>query len=350
MPVSGFYNDVGGYIYNVATRRDVNGNKSWGLRGKLDWDATDTLNFLLSGDFRKSDALCCQSVAVALSTPEVIQLSQPIKASPHNRQIIDDSDSFNNERQYTVSLEGNLDLGAATLTSITAYQRYKNNSNNVVDRIVNPVPVYTGGNAWFNQNGGRIDLGQFSQELRLASNGASDLSYVAGGYYSNVTVDRDFLRRIATCAVGTLGQPCAAPTIRSVTSDAHNKSESIAGFGQLEYRVAGGFKLIGGLRVQHESTAVSGVRISPAIAGDLAVAGFASVSGRRSASDTAVTGKAGAQYEFSRNAQAYASYTRPRSSANGIWAAIPTRRVQVSTNGSASKDRAIISRPTALRQ
>ncbi|KAK0331620.1 hypothetical protein LTR94_028201, partial [Friedmanniomyces endolithicus] len=49
--VSGFYNDVGGHITNVANGRDTNGFKSWGLRGKLDWDATDNLNFLATLDY-----------------------------------------------------------------------------------------------------------------------------------------------------------------------------------------------------------------------------------------------------------------------------------------------------------
>lgn len=310
--VSGYYNDVGGYIYNVGTGRDVNGSESWGLRGKLDWDATENLNFLLTGDYRKNEALCCQSVTVALTTPTVIELTEPVIASPDNRQINDDLDSYNNERQYTISLEGNLDLGSATVTSITAYQNYKNASNNVVDRIYNPVPVYTGGNAQFNQNGGTIDLEQFSQELRIASNGDRDLNYVVGAYYSNVTVDRYFLRRIANCAAGTIGDPCAAPVYLSVSSDARNKAESGALFGQVEYRVAGGLKLLGGIRVQRETTSVDGGRNSPSplFPTDSAIPGFGTISGRQSVSDTAVTGKAGAKYEFSRNAQVYATYTR----------------------------------------
>jgi iron complex outermembrane receptor protein len=311
--LTGYYNDVGGYIHNVATGRDVNGSKSWGVRGKLLWDATDNLNFLASADYRKSNALCCQSVAVQTRTPQIIALSPGITASPTNRQIIDDSDSFNNESAYTFSLEGNLDLGSATLTSITAYQHYENIANNVVDRINNPLPVYVAGTiGQFNQNGGPIRLGSVSQELRIGSNGNRDFTYVAGVFYAGTSVDRDFLRRQALCSSGTLGAVCAAPVYRSVFSHAHNRSGSVAAFGQVEYRVTGGLKLLGGLRVQHEKTAVSGVRYGPApqYPTDVAIPGFGAVSGYRSATDTAVTGKAGAKYEFSRNAQTYASYTR----------------------------------------
>ncbi|NKI98800.1 TonB-dependent receptor [Novosphingobium sp. SG707] len=310
--ISAYYNDVDGYIYNVATKRNVNGSKSWGVRGKLLWDATENLNFLASADYRKSNALCCQSVAVQTVTPAVIALSPGITASPTNRRIIDDSDSFNNESQYTLSLEGNLDLGGATVTSITAYQHYENDANNVVDRINNPLPVYTGGIAQFNQNGGTIGLSSFSQELRIGSNGKSDLTYVAGVFYANTSVTRDFLRRQALCSTGTLGDVCAAPTYRSVFSHAYNKSESVSAFGQLEYRVVGNLKLLGGARLQREKTSVDGVRYGPApqYPTDAAIPGFGAISGYRSASDTALTGKVGAKYEFSRNAQTYASFTR----------------------------------------
>ncbi len=310
--VSGYYNDVGGYLYNVATKRDVNGAKSGGIRGKLDWDATDNLNFLLTGDYRKSNALCCQSVAVQTVTPAVITLSSPVVASPTNRQLIDDQDSFNNESQSTFSLEGNLNLGSATITSITAYQHYANDANNVVDRINNPLPVYTSGVAQFNQNGGQIALNNFSQELRIASSGSHDLTYVAGVFYAITSITRDFLRRQALCTSGTLGAVCAAPTYRSVSSHAYNKSTSVAAFGQIEYRLTGGLKLLGGVRLQRETTSVDGQRYGPApqFPTDAAIPGFGAVSGYRSVADTALTGKVGVQYEFSRTAQVYASYTR----------------------------------------
>ncbi|WP_068085408.1 TonB-dependent receptor [Novosphingobium rosa] len=312
--LSGYYNDVGGYIRNISTQRDVNGFKSWGVRGKALWDATENLSFLASADYRQSNALCCQSVAVRTVTPAIIALTPGITAGPRNRQISDDQDSFNNEHQTTLSLEGNWNLGASTVTSITAYQNYGNLGNNVVDRIYNPLPVYTGAGtvAQFNQNGGPIALNSFSQELRIGSNGSRDLTYVAGMFYANTSVDRDFLRRQALCSAGTLGQVCAAPIYRSVASHAHNTSESVSAFGQIEYRVVGGLKLIGGARLQHESNAVAGTRYGPApqYPTDVAIPGFGAVSGYRSAHDTALTGKVGAKYEFNRDAQVYASYTR----------------------------------------
>ncbi len=309
--VSGYYNNVGGYIRNIANGNEVNKQESWGLRGKLDWDATDTLNFLLSGDYRQSNSNCCNLVYVRIDNPNLAELVSPIVPGVANRQTNQNMVNTNKDKQWTVSLEGNLDLGAAAITSITAYQSYKNVANNPVDQLPFATPVYLPGFAisQLDLNGGTIDLSQFSQELRIASTGERDLTYVAGVFYSNTTVDREFERELGLCTQGTtLGETCVNPTYRSAFSSAHNKSESLAGFAQLEYRVSGGFKLLGGLRVQHESTSVAGYKISPYTAGSSAL--VTPVSGKRSASDDAVTGKAGVKYEFGRDAQVYASYTR----------------------------------------
>ncbi|MDO7834143.1 TonB-dependent receptor [Sphingobium sp. HBC34] len=317
--VSGYYNSVGGYLRNVPTGEAVNKAEGWGLRGKLDWQATPDLNFLLTMDYRKNDTSCCNAVIIRSQNPDTLALIAPVRPSIGNTRISQDVIAFNDDRQFQTALEANWDLGAATITSITAYQKYKNESNFPPDLLNNPVPVYIPGNAQFgpgltlakfDQNGGGIDLRQFSHELRIASNGTRDLTYVLGLFYSNVTIDRDFLRTASTCPTdgGPIGVACANPLTFSASSLSRNKSEGIAGFGQVEWRVAGGLKLIGGLRVQHESTSVEGSTQAPAIVGTIPFA--APYAGKRSASDTAVTGKAGVQYEFSRDAQIYATYTR----------------------------------------
>lgn len=61
--VSGYYNDVQGVTKNLANNEWVNGSKSWGVRGKLEWDAADNLTFLLAGEYKKTDADCCASTA-----------------------------------------------------------------------------------------------------------------------------------------------------------------------------------------------------------------------------------------------------------------------------------------------
>ncbi|MEG3168046.1 TonB-dependent receptor [Sphingomonas sp. LB3N6] len=311
--ITGYYNHVGGITENVVTGREVNGSEGWGVRGKLEWDATDSLNFLLAADYRKNDSDCCASVAISLVNPVVAQLTAPVVASRRNRQIAEDVETFSNSNQKTFSLQGDWDLGSATLTSITAYQDYYLDVNQPIDRIDSDPVRFVGAGAAYAAwpvNGGQVDLKNFTQELRLGSNGSRDLTYVVGAYYSNLDIDRPYARRRAVCATGTIGQPCANPVFQSSSSRSHLDSESIAAFAQLEYRLVGGLKALGGIRVQHETVAVEGSRISPAVAGDAVFPASPVISGRRSTSDTAVTGKAGLQYEVSRNAQFYGSWTR----------------------------------------
>jgi iron complex outermembrane receptor protein len=315
--VSGFYSDVRGITRNVATNEWVNGSENWGVRGKLDWDATDNLNFLLTGEYRKQNADCCASTLIQITNPRLQALVGPIVATRSNREIADDTNTYSNSTSQTYSLQGNLDLGAATITSITAFQKYDLEVNQPIDRIPAATPVFLGPPAaapytFWNQNHGIVDLKGWSQELRIANNGTSDLNYVIGAFYMHSDIVRPFDRRRARCSAGVLGQPCAAANIvwQSAQSRIRLKQDSIAAFGQADYGIVGGLRAIAGLRVQYEKGTNSGVRSAPIVPGDMIFPGNAPVSGTFSADDTAVTGKAGLQYEFSRNAQIYATYTR----------------------------------------
>ncbi len=119
--LTGFWNDVGGHIRDVATGERYNGGKSYGMRGKLEAQAGD-LNLLLIGDYRKSEALCCQFQARSFVNPVALSLLAPVVPSDTNRQVKNDAKTFNDTEQWGVSLEANLGLGDHTLTSISAYR------------------------------------------------------------------------------------------------------------------------------------------------------------------------------------------------------------------------------------
>jgi len=313
--VTGFYSDVRGITRNIGTNSWVNGSKSWGVRGKLEWDATDTLNLVAAADYRKTDADCCASTLINIANPLLQRLAGPIQATRENRTISEDAGTYANSRSQTYSLTGNLDLGSATLTSITAYQKFDLDVNQPIDRINAPVPLFVGANAaysWWNQNHGRVDLKGFTQEVRLANRGNSDINYVVGVFYLNSSINRPFDRRRARCTAGAFGQPCAPGNIvyQSSASDITLDQQNISAFGQTDFKIVGGLRAIAGVRVQYEKGTNAGTRIAPIQPGDTVFPNNPPNSGSFSASDTAVTGKAGLQYEFNRNLQTYATYTR----------------------------------------
>lgn len=316
--LSGYYNHVEGHVYNSTLDRDVNGTEGEGARGKLEWDATDALRIRVIGDYSNNDADCCKSVLVRAVNPAVAQLTLPAIAGPRNRTLGGNILSIAHRQQRIGSVQAEYDLGWGTITSISAYQDFKQYQNEDVDTIDTRAPIYVGpGNgangsaASFDVNSAVTVLDNISQEVRISSNGQPRLGYVAGVYYSDLTIDREFFRRRSICASGTFGQPCAAPVYQSAQHFAQLNSSSIAAFGQGEYEIIDGLRALAGMRVQYEEVSVDGTRTGiPMVPGDLIFPGLGANSGKRSADDTAVTGKIGLQYEFSRNAQVYGSYTR----------------------------------------
>ena len=312
--VTGYYNNVGGYLNNRYTGGKDNGFESWGIRGKLEWDATDNLNFLLAADYRRNDADCCQGVLVQANNPARVALSGPIRIAPDTDDVWNQSLTYANSKQQTYSLQADLDLGAAAVTSITAYQKFDLANNFEVDRYAYLSPIYVSpaASVIFDLNYGFVGVKNFTQEVRIASTGSPRFSYVAGVFYSNLEINREFSRRRALCATGVLGQPCAAgaTSYQSLSHQATLENENVSGFGQAEWEFIDHLKLIGGARVQYETVSVAGQRFGVIQPGDGLFGPPAGPRAKRSADDVAVTGKGGLQYEFSRQAQVYATYTR----------------------------------------
>ncbi len=315
--LTGFYNDVGGYIENVTRGDRANGFESFGIRGKLEFQPTDRLNFLLSAEYRENDAECCQQVLIRSDNPNLTALVAPVVPGRRNTQVASNLPVTNETSQETYSLEANYEFDTVAITSITAFQRFAFNNNVDVDGINTPVPRFTGPSfSQFDVNGGPIAIDNITQELRLASLGQNRFNYVLGLFYSDLQLDRGFSRRLATCSPANpanaglaVGANCPAPTFLSGGHTASLENEAYAAFGQFDFELVGGLKLLGGLRFQHETLSVEGRRTgAPLTPGDVPL--FGAIAGRVTTSDDEITGRAGLQYEFSRRAQIYATYTR----------------------------------------
>ncbi|BBC74279.1 TonB-dependent receptor [Altererythrobacter sp. B11] len=322
--ITAYYNDDKGIYDNLANGDRVNATQSWGLRGKLEFDIGD-LNLLASASYNEIDSNCCQSALVRSDSAILDQLVAPVVARPFNTDVSSNGNAVSNTDLAIYSLEANYDLGWGSITSITAYQKYNFLGGFDVDGINTPEPIYTGGAgtapfyAQFDINSGPFDIGQFSQELRIASAGDQAFNYVAGVYYDNTKINRSFGRRIVNCPTSdplnqglAIGVICPAPVGTSGSATSHLEQEQIAAFGQVDFTIVGGLKALAGIRVQHQSMWVEGAQdIGPIVPGDVPMfTGATLTSGRTDAKDDAVTGRAGLQYEFSPDAQAYATYSR----------------------------------------
>jgi iron complex outermembrane receptor protein len=312
--VSGYYNDVGGFIYNANTGKMENGYKSWGVRGKLQWDATSNLTFKLLADIAKNNADCCSRVPVSITTPAVQTLLGGINASPTNRTVSNDDASFYKTNTNIVSLQGDLNLGAATVTSITAFQRFTDTDNFEPDQIASIPNRYVGASAYsaWNNNLNHVAYSNWSQELRIGSNGNSDFTYVAGVFYNHINLNRQQSRTRYTCSAGaSIGSPCTGTSVsQSAGMQGSYAGDNIAGFGQIDWRAIGKLHVIAGLREQYETQSVTGQNYGALTSTDVTFPGSVISSGTTHRNGSALTGKAGLRYEFNRNLQAYGSYTR----------------------------------------
>ncbi len=174
-----------GLIYNVRNNRHLNNLDNYAVRGQLLYVPTDNLEFRLIGDVSDLDSACCTQnfLRVGNSLRSAVRqfpaLAAGLAYTPPSREVYDrltdiDANLLINTQDAGVSLLGTWELGATTLTAVSAWRYWDWDVAN--DRDYTGVPVQM-----VQRIPSRYD--QYSQELRLAANNGSALSYVAGLYW-----------------------------------------------------------------------------------------------------------------------------------------------------------------------
>ncbi len=257
------YTNREGFIENVRTGERAQSYENFSTRGQLLFEFSDTLDLRLIGDFSEQHARCCINVAVdffptydnGAPIPNNFQDRvtragyTPLPFDPFARRTDADSHFQADMRTYGVSAELNWDLGDATLTSITSNRWWDWYPANDADGT--GLPVITVGQQ---QNFQR----QFSQEVRLGSDGENVVDWTIGGYY--------FWQIIS--GFGSFGYGSAAanwnlPAVPAVVGNAAlngftaasrstPRTKSYAAFGQATWNISDQLKLTSGLRYTHE--------------------------------------------------------------------------------------------------
>ena len=75
--LTGYYNHDEGWVENVYDGNTVNNSDDWGIRGKLLWNPTETLEVKWSSDYSDRNSKCCNVAFHALD---------PYPAQPPNNQ------------------------------------------------------------------------------------------------------------------------------------------------------------------------------------------------------------------------------------------------------------------------
>ncbi len=357
-----FYDKYDGNIFNVApgVNRRVNGLKHWGVRSIIEADAGEKIKLTFIGDYHHNNDDCCADViggpplfGATSATPGVInpvplaliQTVLPTLNGDRTRTINQNLVTRTIETGYGFSAQADIELGNQTVTSITAWRNFANNE--IRDGDFYPQAYIS---APQSHDTGPQTGHTFSQELRLTSPGKQFFDYVLGAYYSNTYTKRTFQRDNLICAAAAgaiipantlvpCSGPLAAPAVTAfgrATYDA--KAQNLAIFGQGTFNLTDSFRLIAGARYTSDQIDVSFIRVtSPgnrasnvpfdggvfaeynrllglgtgATTAQSAAAAFTNGIPlfTKTTSDN-FSGKAGLQYDFSRDVTGYASYTR----------------------------------------
>jgi iron complex outermembrane receptor protein len=240
--VSANYDNFEGNVRNLFNGDKINGREILSLRGKLVWDPTDTLSFTaqigyIDGKTTIGRPFIRVSPAARLRGnaaygPAVF--APGVTFGEDNTDVVNNVTSGTDYYDFSQSLRGSLDLGFASLVSITAWDHF--NQYDILDQDESAIAALD------NRQAGTFNVHAFSQELRLVSPGTQAFRYTFGLFYSDLDVTRDFKR---------------GPFFSVADWYATNGNKQYAAFGQLEYDILEGTTLIGGARVGHNKIYVT---------------------------------------------------------------------------------------------
>jgi len=234
------FDDRGGRFDNLYTGSKSSAVKDNVLRGQILAKPTETVQALLSVHYRDYDTDGTYWNTASYAANGIFRNGY---APPTGiNQISTNAPEWTRNKQLGGSLHLDWDLGPATLTAITGYERFK--SRSAGDNDYTPLEIARGYT--------EARSHQWTQELRLASAGESSLSWIVGLFYFNEKIRSSAYS--ATLPQGTVpAQPGAtAPAAYGLTRYNH-KAESSAIFGSATYAFTDSIKLILGGRWTRET-------------------------------------------------------------------------------------------------
>jgi iron complex outermembrane receptor protein len=263
-----------GTIYNVRTGEHLNSQDNLGFRGQMLFRASPTLDLTVYADYNRQEPDCCVQYYVRTgSTQRPLNRQYAALAAAFGYQVpstnafdrVTDVDTPLRAFQELggASLVGNLDIGSAALTSVTAWRFWHWKPSNDRDFIGLPITTVSANPS---------QQSQFSQELRIGSTGEHRLDYTLGAFYFYQTIDTQGLQVQGPAASRFLLNPgasvvpgasgCATATTNACNVAVLNgltsrntigfTNTSAALFGKLTWNVSDRFQVSPGLRLNYD--------------------------------------------------------------------------------------------------
>ena len=249
--VSGLWQHRNDWIDNVTEPgdNDLEGYDDIAVRGQVEYEPTDDLSIRLVGQYRDldGDARIFRANAIKPGTNKLVGLD----GGDFKRDEVA-TDGLNFQKLTTWNLAGTVeyDLGPATIYSVTSFWHGKLKSRGDIDGGFgcsfcglgfsdNSFPGFIPFPAQSQDN--VPDLGQFTQEVRIASNNSTGLGYQAGVFYFNEDLD-----------IETFDFPSPTSTTPNAIVEQHQDSKALGIFGSVNYKFDMGLTLQAGARWNHD--------------------------------------------------------------------------------------------------
>lgn len=325
----------GGYASNVYAATRTQDFRDWGVRGQLLFTPNDRLTWRVSADYGQQRSSTASAVLTGVLSAYTDGVAYPFgyyqrlarvgvtppAIDPGARRLALDGLNNYKEEHGGVASVAEFSLPGATLTSVTAFRTWNWSPHNDGDGT----PAQAGVD--FHQANQQR---QFSQELRIASDGQRRLDYVAGAYIFRQKIKAEALNAYGPQAADWFLAPAAAtPQVAAAALNnyvivSHSSPEitSAAAFAQGVLHATPRLDVTLGLRYTWEKMTgyfrqtASGASLAGLSAADAAQAqtlrarfGVAN-SFEAETSDGSVTGVINLAYKVSDDILAYGSYSR----------------------------------------
>ncbi|VVT06776.1 TonB-dependent receptor [Sphingomonas sp. EC-HK361] len=264
-----------GTIYNVRQGEHENAQDNQSLRAQILWRASPSIDLTLYGDYNHQNPNCCVQYYARVGTTQRPLNRQYAALAAAQGYAVPSTDAFDRltdvdtplrakQELGGLSLLANWDLGPATLTSVTAWRFWHWDPSNDRDFIGLPITTVSANPS---------QQSQFSQELRIGSNGKRAVDYTLGLFYFYQTIDTQglqvqgqaasrFLLNPGTAPAGSAPGACATPTTNACNPAVLNgltarntigfTNTSAAAFGKLTWHVTDALSISPGLRVNYD--------------------------------------------------------------------------------------------------
>ena len=324
-----------GVLDNVTTGTKQNSQDSISLRGQLLFQPTDQLRVRLFADYADLTPECCTQVYVTAGQtlkPAAQQFAAlaagrgyaPASTNPYDRLADVDSGIQADQIHRGVSAIVDYDFGWATLTSVSAWRAWDWGPQNDRDYTALDIVRQSANPSWQDQ---------WSQELRLSSNGNNRLDWTAGLYAFHQAVETHGVTEYGADATYWLLSPSLPNALLdgyTVYNDSRIETDSYAVFGQLTWDITDRLHLTPGLRYTYEDKAGA---YTATTTGGLATADATLISRRLGVarpqayaadlSDDDLSGQLSLSYDVRTDVLAYGSVARGYKSAGINMAGIP---------------------------